>query len=85
MKCDTEERSNLLQEVERMKKEEQEIKKQIAKFSNIDPDAIAEMKEKAKVNEMFTDRDKAVGTKTNLTHNDKTLLEVQRCGQHVDG
>jgi hypothetical protein len=35
--------------VEHLKKEEQEIKKQITKFSDIDPDAIAEMNEKAKV------------------------------------
>jgi len=38
-----------LEEVERLRKEEQEIKKQIAKFSDVDPEAIAKMDEKAQV------------------------------------
>lgn len=35
--------------MEQLKKEEQEIKKQIAKFSGVDPEIIAEMDEKAQV------------------------------------
>ncbi|KAM0726787.1 Meiotic nuclear division protein 1-like protein [Formica fusca] len=47
LKNDTEEKRNLLEEVEQLKKEEQEIKKQIAKFSEVNPEAIVEIKEKA--------------------------------------
>ncbi|KAG5309115.1 MND1 protein, partial [Pseudoatta argentina] len=47
LKNDTEEKRKQLEEVEQLKKEEQEIKKQIAKFSNVDPEAIAEMNKKA--------------------------------------
>lgn len=35
--------------MEQLKKEEQEIKKQIAKFSGVDPEVIAEIDEKAQV------------------------------------
>ncbi|GAB1860291.1 Meiotic nuclear division protein 1 homolog [Camponotus japonicus] len=47
LKNDTEERRILLEEVECLKKEEQEIQKQIAKFSVINPEEIAEIKRKA--------------------------------------
>ncbi|CAL1679539.1 unnamed protein product [Lasius platythorax] len=47
LKKDTEEKRNLLEEVERLRKKEQEIKKQIAKFSNVNPEEITEIKEKA--------------------------------------
>jgi len=49
LKNDTEEKRKLLEEVEQLKKEEQEVKKQIAKFSSVDPEAIAEMDKKAQV------------------------------------
>ncbi|XP_071566778.1 meiotic nuclear division protein 1 homolog [Temnothorax nylanderi] len=47
LKNDTEEKRKLLEEVEKLRKEEQEIKKQIAKFSDVDPEVITEMDEKA--------------------------------------
>ncbi|XP_077258026.1 meiotic nuclear division protein 1 homolog [Temnothorax americanus] len=47
LKNDTEEKRKLLEEVEQLRKEEREIKKQIAKFSDVDPEVIAEMDEKA--------------------------------------
>ncbi|XP_024868802.1 meiotic nuclear division protein 1 homolog [Temnothorax curvispinosus] len=47
LKNDTEEKRKLLEEVEQLRKEEQEIKKQIAKFSDVDPEVITEMDEKA--------------------------------------
>ncbi|XP_012221427.1 meiotic nuclear division protein 1 homolog [Linepithema humile] len=47
LKSDTEERQTLLKEIEQLRKEEQEIKNQIAKFSGVDPEAIAEMNRKA--------------------------------------
>ncbi|KAL0118720.1 hypothetical protein PUN28_009415 [Cardiocondyla obscurior] len=47
LKNNTEEKTKLLEEVELLKKEEQDIKKLIVKFSEVDPDVIAEMDEKA--------------------------------------
>ncbi len=38
-----------MEEIEQLKKEEQEIKKQIAKFNSVDPEAIAEIDKKAQV------------------------------------
>lgn len=49
LKNDTEEKRKLLDEIEQLRKEEQEIKKQITKFSGVDPEVIAEMDEKAQV------------------------------------
>lgn len=49
MKNDTEEKRKLLEEVEQLRKEEQEIKNQIAKFSDVDPEIIAEMDKKTQV------------------------------------
>lgn len=49
VKDDTEERLKLLQEVEELKKEERKLKEQIVKFSGVDPEAIAQMSQKAMV------------------------------------
>ncbi|XP_076162203.1 meiotic nuclear division protein 1 homolog [Ptiloglossa arizonensis] len=46
-KEDTEERQLLLQELEELKAKEDQLKKQIAKFSDADPEAIAKLGEKA--------------------------------------
>ncbi|XP_039304196.1 meiotic nuclear division protein 1 homolog [Solenopsis invicta] len=46
LKNDTEEKRTILKEVEQLRKEEQEIKKQISKFSSVDPEVVAEMVEK---------------------------------------
>ncbi|XP_043260828.1 meiotic nuclear division protein 1 homolog [Colletes gigas] len=46
-KEDTEERQLLLQELEELKSKEDQLKKQIAKFSNADPEVIAKLEEKA--------------------------------------
>ncbi|XP_076636995.1 meiotic nuclear division protein 1 homolog isoform X3 [Colletes latitarsis] len=49
-KEDTEERQLLLQELEELKAKEDQLKKQIAKFSSADPEVIAKLEDKAQVN-----------------------------------
>lgn len=48
-KNDTEEKRNLMKEIEKLRKEEQEIKQQIIKFSDVDEGVIAEMSKTAQV------------------------------------
>lgn len=48
-KEDTEERQILLQEIQQLREKENELKKCIAKFSDVDPEAIAKMAERAQV------------------------------------
>ncbi|KAG7208636.1 hypothetical protein KM043_014843 [Ampulex compressa] len=47
-KEDTEERRALLQELEELRKKEKDLIKQVAKFSDADPEVIAKLNEKAK-------------------------------------
>ncbi|XP_032665236.1 meiotic nuclear division protein 1 homolog [Odontomachus brunneus] len=47
LKSDTEERTMLLREVETLREKEQQVKQQVARFSDVDPEVIAEMHEKA--------------------------------------
>ncbi|XP_043684558.1 meiotic nuclear division protein 1 homolog [Vespula pensylvanica] len=46
---DTEERRNLLQDIQQLREKENELKSHIAKLSDVDPDAIAKMAEKAQM------------------------------------
>ncbi|XP_014472729.1 PREDICTED: meiotic nuclear division protein 1 homolog [Dinoponera quadriceps] len=48
LKKDTEERTNLLREVDRLREEEQEIKRKIVQFSGVDPETITEMGKEVK-------------------------------------
>lgn len=75
-KEDTKERQAILKEIEDLKKQEADLKKLIAKFSDSDPEVIAQIKEKASVSISYSKHLKS--SKNNLDLDLYSCIKTQR-------